>query len=132
MEVRYEEVSSLKPGRYIMMDGRPCEIVGMDWSAPGKHGHAKYRVTAIDLLTGSKKMYVYTSHDKVEVPIIEKKSAQVLNVIGDKAQIMDTETYETFEAEIAQELKGQIQPNYTVVYWDLMGVKVIKQIKSKE
>ncbi|MEM2954345.1 MAG: translation initiation factor IF-5A [Candidatus Nanoarchaeia archaeon] len=132
MEVKYEEVGSLKPGRYIMMEGRPCEIVGMDWSAPGKHGHAKYRITAIDLLTGTKKMAVYTSHDKVEVPIIEKKNAQVLNIIENKAQIMDLETYETFEAEIAEELKGQIQPNYTVVYWDLMGNKIIKQIKTKE
>jgi len=132
MEIRYEEVSSLKTGKYIMIDGRPCEVVGLDWSAPGKHGHAKYRITAIDLLTGAKKMAVYTSHDKVEVPIVEKKTAQVLNVFENKAQLMDTESYETIEAEIAPELQGQIQPNYTVIYWDLMGTKVVKQIKSKE
>jgi len=90
MEIRYEEVSSLKTGKYIMIDGRPCEVVGLDWSAPGKHGHAKYRITAIDLLTGAKKMAVYTSHDKVEVPIVEKKTAQVLNVFENKAQLMDT------------------------------------------
>jgi translation initiation factor 5A len=132
MEVQYEEVSALKVGRYIMMDGRPCVIVNMDWSAPGKHGHAKYRITGIDLLTGTKKMAVYTSHDKVEVPIIEKKNAQVLSVSGDKAQIMDLETYETVEATIDPEIKEQLQPNWTVVYWDIMGTKVIKSIKSKE
>jgi len=132
MEVHYEEVSSLKAGRYMMMDGRPCVIVGMDWSAPGKHGHAKYRVTGMDILTGSKKMAVYTSHDRVEVPIIEKKNAQVLSVNGDKAQIMNLETYETVEADIDPEIKAQILPDYIVIYWDIMGIKIIKSVKSKE
>ena len=132
MEVHYEEVASLKPGRYMMMDGRPCLIVGMDWSAPGKHGHAKYRVTGMDVLTGSKKMAVYTSHDKVEVPIIEKKNAQVLAVTGNKAQIMDLETYESVEADIDPEIKETLQPNWNVIYWDIMGVKIIKAVKSKE
>lgn len=133
MEVRYEEVSSLKQGRYIMLDNSPCEIVSIDWSAPGKHGHAKYRLTAIDMITGSKKMGLFTSHDRVEVPIIEKKNAQVLNLIGeDKAQIMDLETYENLEADVPVELKGQIQSNYGVIYWDLGTKKIIKQVRSKE
>jgi translation initiation factor 5A len=130
MEVKYEEVSSLKPGRYMMMDGRPCEIVNMDWSAPGKHGHAKYRVTGLDILTGSKKMAVYTSHDKVEVPIIEKKTAQVLSVTLDTAQVMDMQTYETFDVKVPEEFKAQVVPNGQVVYWDIMGTKVIKQIRG--
>lgn len=132
MEVHYEEVASLKPGRYMMMDGRPCLIMGMDWSAPGKHGHAKYRVTGVDVLTGNKKMAVYTSHDRVEVPIIEKKNAQVLNVMDKKAQIMDLETYETLEADIDPEIKETLQPNWQVIYWDIMGVRIIKSIKQKE
>jgi translation initiation factor 5A len=132
MEVHYEEVSSLKAGRYMMMDGRPCLIVGMDWSAPGKHGHAKYRVTGMDVLTGNKKMAVYTSHDKVEVPIIEKKNAQVLSVTGNKAQIMDLDTYESVEADIDPEIKETLQPNWNVIYWDIMGVKIIKSVKSRE
>jgi len=130
MEVRYEEVSSLKPGRYMMMDGRPCEIVGMDWSAPGKHGHAKYRVTGIDLLTSAKKMSVYTSHDKVEVPIIEKKTAQVLSVAQDVAQCMDTQTYETFEVKVPAEFKAQVVPNSQIQYWDIMNTKLIKQVRG--
>ena len=130
MDIKYEEVASLKAGRYIMMDGCACEIVGMDWSAPGKHGHAKYRVTAIDLLTGAKKMSVYTSHDRVEVPIIEKKTAQVLSVSENKAQVMDMQTYENFEVEIPAEFKEQIQPNGQVVFWDIMGKRIVKQVKG--
>jgi len=130
MEVKYEEVSSLKTGRYMMMDGRPCEIVGLDWSAPGKHGHAKYRVTGIDMLTGAKKMAVYTSHDKVEVPIIEKKTAQVLSVAGDKAQVMDMQTYETFEVVVPAEFKDHVTANAEVTFWEILDQKVIKQVKK--
>lgn len=132
MEVRYEDAGSMRPGRYMMIDGRPCEIVSIDKSAPGKHGHAKHRITGIDMLTGTKKMGIWTSHDKVEVPIIEKKSAQVLNVMETKAQLMDLESYENFEADVSEDLKGQLQPNYTVVYWEILDKKIIKQIKSKE
>ena len=132
MEFKYEEVSSLKPGRYMMMDGRPCEIVSMDWSAPGKHGHAKYRVAAIDMLTGSKKMAVYTSHDKVEVPIIEKKTAQVLSVAQDTAQVMDMQTYETFEVIVPPEFKEQVTPNSEVMFWEIMDQRIIKQVKKAQ
>jgi len=133
MEIQYEDASAIRPGRYMIIDGRPVEIVAIDKSAPGKHGHAKLRITGVDLLTGNKKMGIWTSHDKVEVPIIEKKNAQVLNLVGtDKVQLMDLESYETFEAEVPEEFKGKIQPNYQVMYWDIMGTKVIKQIRTKE
>ncbi|MBI2041010.1 MAG: translation initiation factor IF-5A [DPANN group archaeon] len=130
MEIHHEEVSALKVGRYMMMDGRPCEIVNMDWSAPGKHGHAKYRVTGIDILTGGKHMGIYTSHDAVEVPIIEKKVGQVLAVTGNKAQLMDMTTYETMDVDVPEEFKEKIQPNAEVVFWEIMDKKVIKQVKS--
>lgn len=131
MEVKLEEISKLKPGRYMMMDNCVCEILSMDKSAPGKHGHAKYRVTGRDILTGNKKQGLYSGHDKVGVPIIEKKNAQVLSISGDKAQLMDLESYETFEADIPEEFKDQIQANQVVVYWIVSGVKVIKQIKGE-
>ena len=132
MEVRLEEISKLKPGRYMMMDNCVCEIVSMDKSAPGKHGHAKYRVTGIDILTGNKKQGLYSGHDKVGVPIIEKKNAQVLSVSGDKAQLMDLESYETFDADVPDDFKGKLAVNQTVLYWVISGKKVIKQIKSSE
>jgi len=130
MNIVHKDVSSLKKGNYMMIDGRPCEIVNIERSAPGKHGHAKFRITGLDIITGFKKQGIYTGHDKVEVPIIEKKSAQVLSVSGDKAQIMDLTTYETFEVDIPEEFKGKIEANAEIVYWDILGTKVIKQIKS--
>lgn len=34
------------------------------------------------------------------MPIIEKRTAQVVSITGDNAQLMDMETYQTFELPI--------------------------------
>ena len=88
-----------------------------------------YRVEAVGILDKQKRVQVMTGHQKVEVPIIEKKSAQVLSVSENTAQIMDLETYETFDAEIGEEVKGKINEGETVMYWDILGTRVIKQVK---
>ena len=126
---KQEEISKLKEGRYIVIDSAACVITKMSKSAPGKHGHAKYRVDAVDLITGSKKVMLYTGHDKVEVPIIEKKPAQVLGLSGNTAQVMDMATYESFDLDIPEELQGKIVVGAQVVYWEILGKKVLKQLK---
>lgn len=129
MAVENRSISELKPGRYIIMDGEACKILDMQKSAPGKHGHAKYRVSAQTLLTNSKKIKVYTSHASVKVPIIEKKDAQVLSVSGNAVQVMDMESFETFEAEKDKELDAELKPDDNVIYWEIMGKKIVREVK---
>ncbi|UCD04106.1 MAG: translation initiation factor IF-5A [Candidatus Woesearchaeota archaeon] len=129
MAVENKSISDLKPGRYIMMDGEACKILDMQRSAPGKHGHAKYRVSAQTLISKAKKIKVFTGHAAVQVPIIEKKEAQVLSVSSGSAQIMDMESYETFEAKKDPELNKELKANDTVVFWDIMGERIIKEVK---
>ena len=130
MSIQNHEISELKIGSYIMMDGAPCKITKMDRSAPGKHGHAKYRLEAVGIIDNRKRATIMSGHNKVQVPIIEKRDAQVLSVSDTKAQVMDLETYETFDLAIPQELKGQVKDNQKVLYWDVVGTKVLKQIKG--
>lgn len=124
-----KSISELKPGRFILMDGEACKILDMQKSAPGKHGHAKYRVSAQALISKSKKVKVYTGHANVKVPIIEKKEAQVLSVDGEDIQVMDMETYETFEAKKFPDLEKDLKPDDTVIYWNIMGNRLIKEVK---
>jgi len=130
MSIQNHEISELKVGSYIMMDDAPCKITKMDRSAPGKHGHAKYRLEAVGAIDNRKRTTIMSGHNKVQVPIIIKKDAQVLSVTGDKAQVMDMESYETFDLVIPQELKGQVKENQKVLYWDLVGTRLLKQIKG--
>src|SRR3989344_1716833 len=96
-------VASLQKGSYIVIEGVPCRVVDTQTSRPGKHGHAKVRLQAVGIIDGKKRDIVMPGHDNIEVPIIEKKNAQVLSITGNKANVMDSETYETFDMEIPDE-----------------------------
>ena len=65
----------------------------------------------------------------MDVPIVEKKSAQVLSVHGAAATVMDSETYETFDLKIDEELKTEVKEGSQVIYWIILNDKVIKQVK---
>ena len=130
MESKQAEIASLKIGNYVVFDGKVCVIKDMQTSKTGKHGHAKCRVEAVSVLDDQKIIKVMPGRDKVDVPLIEKKTAQVLSISNDTASVMDMETYETFELKIPDELKGQVKEGSQVLYWIVMNQKVMKQIKG--
>lgn len=133
MATEYEKklvsVGTLKKGDTIIIDGAPCKITDTSTSRPGKHGHAKINMMAVGLLDGKKRNVVMPGHDRVEAPIIEKKSAQVLSVSGNTAKVMDTETYETEDMDIPEELQGQVKEGVEILYWIIMSTKIMKQVK---
>ncbi len=122
-------VASLTKGSYVVIDGVACRVVSTQTSRPGKHGHAKVNMMAVGLIDGKKRNLVLPGHDNVQVPIIDKRTAQVLSVSGDVANVMDGETYETFDLKIPEELKGQVVEGGSVLYWLILSEKVMKQVK---
>ncbi len=123
-------VGSLKKGNFIVMDGAACVIKDMQVSRPGKHGHAKVRVEAVGIVDGKKRQTVMPGHDNVETPIIDKLNAQVLSVSGESANVMDMESYMTFDMKIPEEFQDKIKDGDTILYWDILGQKIIKQVKG--
>ncbi|MCW6169444.1 MAG: translation initiation factor IF-5A [Thermoplasmatales archaeon] len=119
------EVRELKVGRYMLIDDAPCKIVEITMSKPGKHGEAKGRIVAIGIFDSQKRSVVYPVKHKVKVPIIEKKNAQVLSVTNKEAQLMDSETFETFLVPLSDEELGKVTPGTEVSYWEAMGKRKI-------
>jgi len=120
------EVRELKVGRYVIIDEEPCKIMSISTSKPGKHGEAKARIEAVGIFDEQKRCVVHPVKHKVSVPIIDKRSAQILALIGsDVVQLMDMETYETFEMPIPEEFKGQITPGKEILYLQAMGKRKI-------
>ena len=124
--------NQIQKGSFILLGGIACKVVDVEISKPGKHGHTKVRISAMGLVDEKKRIEVMPGHDNVEVPIIEKRSAQVLSVQGDTANVMDSETYESYDLKIPEEFKGQLKDGMSVMYWDIMNEKVIKQIKGSD
>ncbi len=122
------EVRELKVNRYLVIDGEPCKIVEMTTSKPGKHGEAKARIVAIGVFDGQKRSVVYPVKHKVQVPMIDKRTAQVLAVMGDEVQLMDLETYETFNVPIPDEFRDALEPGKEVQYLEALGRKKIMRV----
>jgi translation initiation factor 5A len=60
----------------------------------------------------------------IEVPLIDKRSGQIISMSGQTLQIMDLETFEVFETEAADDVKDKIRQGGEVEYW-----KVLERIK---
>jgi len=130
-ETKLSSVGSLQKGSYVIVDGAPCKVVSTATSRPGKHGHAKVNMMAVGLIDGKKRNLVMPGHDNVEVPIIEKKTAQVLSITGNQANVMDGVSYETFDLEIPEEMKDDVKEGTNVLYWEIMDSKIMKQVKTE-
>ncbi|MBN2422630.1 translation initiation factor IF-5A [Candidatus Woesearchaeota archaeon] len=130
-ETKLASVGSLKKGSYVVLEGAACVVTNTQTSRPGKHGHAKTRVEAVGIIDDRKRQVVMPGHDNVEVPIIEKKTAQVLTVQEDTANVMDSSTYETFDMKIPKELQGEVNAGVTILYWEILNDRIMKQIKNE-
>ena len=130
MSTKPVSVGSLKKGNYIVIDGAACIVSDTQTSRPGKHGHAKVRLTAVGMIGDKKRVIVLPGHDTIDAPIVEKKLAQVLSITGDMANVMDNETYETFDLKITDELKGQVVEGATIMYWTILNDKIMKQVQG--
>jgi translation initiation factor 5A len=128
-ERKVADVSTIKEGSLIIFDNAACKVVSVDISRPGKHGHAKYRIVAVGIVDGKKRDMVMP-HQDVEVPIIGKRDAQVLTLSGNKANVMDSQSFETFDMDIPEELRGKVKEGSTIVYWEILEDKVMKQVKE--
>jgi translation initiation factor 5A len=132
MATKIVSVGGLQKGNYVVVDGAACRVVDTQVSRPGKHGHAKVRLTAVGIVDEKKRIVVMPGHDSIEVPVIEKKTAQVLSVQDNMANVMDSESYETFDLKIPEELKGQVVEGCSVLYWVILNDKTMKQVKGAE
>ncbi len=122
------EVRELKEGRYVNVEEEPCKILSIQMSKPGKHGEAKARIDCVGLFDEKKRSIVHPVTHKVQVPMIDKRKAQILAIGGDEVQLMDLENYENFSLPIPEEFKGQLHPGEEIMYMVAMGRRKITKV----
>lgn len=129
---RPADLGSVKEGSYVIIDGEPCRVVESEKSKPGKHGSAKIRLTAISVFTGSKKSYIGTSESHIEIPMIDKRSGQIISTTQTTVQMMDLQSFEVFESATPTdpELQGKLLPGTEVEFWTVLGRNKIMRVKS--
>jgi translation initiation factor 5A len=125
-------VGDLKVGSYAIVDDEPSQIVSLQKSKPGKHGSAKFRCSAISLFDGSKKSFVSPTDASIQIPIVEKNSAQVVSMGPTSVQLMDLESYEVFDVArpADEEIASKLEAGKEVEYWKIMGRYKIQRVKG--
>ena len=131
------ELGSLKIGSYILLPvsdqptGDTCRISEYDTCKPGKHGAAKARIVGVGVFDGQKRPHVGPVSMQVHVPLIDKRTAQIISMTGSQIQVMDSETFETIDIElIDDEVEGKLEQGQDVEYWNVMGRTKIMRIKT--
>lgn len=127
MVLKLVYMTELREGSYVLVENAACVVRKMDVSKTGKHGASKVRIECIGILDDKKRVIVKPGHEKIGVPLIEKKKGQILNVIEERANIMDMDSYETLEVKVPEEFKNQLDEGDQVEYWDVEGERVIKR-----
>jgi len=126
------EVGSLKVGHNILIENEPCKIVEYEKSKPGKHGSAKARIVAMGVFDGVKRSIVSPVDAKIEVPLIEKYSGQIVSIGEDTVQLMNLETFDVFwtKKPNEEELGTKLSEGLEVEYWKIMDRMKIMRVKG--
>ncbi len=127
----FGQMNDLKVGKYVLVEGIPCRVVSIDKSKPGKHGAAKMRVDAISIFDGSKHTIMRPADADIEIPIINRRRAQIVSVSGVTAQLMDLESFETFEVEVPEDMRGEVAAGKELQYMDVMGKRLLLRVSGE-
>ena len=128
MVLRLTTAHSSKPGTVLLIEGEAATVKSNDISKTGKHGASKCRIEAIEIFSGKKKVIAVPGDTKFEVPMIDKRKAQVLSVSDTSASVMDLASFETIDVPIMEEIKSQVEVEKQIEYWDVEGKKMIMRV----
>ena len=138
-----KSANNLKKGNYFVYEGEPYLVLTNDHSKSGKHGHAKSRIGCVGLFTKKKKSLTMTADTNVDVPEIEKRSGQLVDIMENDqiVHVMDLESYETLEImypfeddelnlKKIQELINDhdLQSESTIEFWTVMGRSFVTRV----
>ncbi|MHA1223560.1 MAG: translation initiation factor IF-5A [Candidatus Heimdallarchaeaceae archaeon] len=131
-DIKPIKAGQVKEGHYIIQNNDVYLVRGIEKSKAGKHGHAKCRMKIENIFTGSKTEISVPGDAKLQSPVVDKRNAQVISFGSDSVQLMDLETYETFETALPseEEVRNQIQEGAEVEYWNVIGRRKIMRVKS--
>ena len=121
MSKQQTEIGKLKEGRYAVVDDEPCKILSIATSKPGKHGAAKSRIDVVGIFDGMKRSIVQPVSAKIYVPIVERRSAQVISISGNTVQFMDVKDFEMFDLNVTDVQLKSIEAGTDISYLASLG-----------
>ena len=123
--------TELQKGNYFMYNGEPVQLMKKEVVAYGTHSHSKLKLFVKPIYGGGEKIVTFGHTDNVQMLDIIRKTGQVISKGSGKVQVMDSKSYETFEAGIDEELYNKINENDEVIFIDLNNSFIILEKKFR-
>jgi len=118
--------SELKKGDYFKHNNEMLRVIRKEVVVYGTHSHSKLKLFCQAMDKKGEKSINLHHTDKVEILDIIRKAAQVISKTPDKVQIMDKVSYETFDADIDEELLNNLNEGDEVTFINLEGnIKIL-------
>ena len=82
------------------------------------------------IVDDKKRIVAVPGSERFEVPMIEKRRAQVLSFdkIKGTASVMDLESFETIEVKVSEDILKDLEENRNVEYWIVDEKKIVKRL----
>ena len=137
------ECGTIKKGSYMVFENRPCKVVAYSTAKTGKHGHAKAKITGIDIFTGKKyEDSVPTSHT-VLVPNIKRSQFTALDVDADGYLTLMTKEGQTRQdvklpddtdedQKLSERIREALTEGREIVLTVLESMKIEKVVEMNE
>jgi len=120
--------AELERGNYFLVNNEPVRVLRKEVISVGTHSHTKLKFYVQGLYTKGEKIITLAHADKVDIVDISRKSGQIISKTGSKVQIMDTHSYETFDAGLSEDLLNEVKEGDEVTFIDYNGnVTVIEK-----
>ena len=119
--------SDLGKGSTFIHQGEPVRVTKKEVVAVGTHSHTKLKLFVKPVFTsGGEKIITLAHQDKVEIVEIPKKTATIIS--KQPLQIMDSQSYETFDAQADENILSEINEGDEIIFVDYRGkVKVLEK-----
>ena len=115
--ITYIQANDLRVGGHILDNKRACVILSMSRSKTGKHGSAKISLEIRDIFNNKRGIAMYSSSEKVAVPIIQKSTYRVISVSDDEFVSMMSDKGDIVESiklpinELGENIKKLLEKN---------------------
>ena len=120
------EVSKLAKGRCIIYNDKPYRIKDIRSVVVSKHSHTKTKVELEDVFTGMPLSLTLPTHENVKEVGILKKTGQFISRIDNGiVHVMDTVSFETFDAGINKELLDELNEGDEIIFVDYEGTRKV-------
>lgn len=87
----------------------------------GTHSHSKVKLFLQSIKGSSEKAFVFSNHHRLDVVDLVRKTGQLISKFENKAQLMDSYSYETFDITLDNEMANNLNEGDEVIFIDFKG-----------